>query len=122
MSSPTRLCPSPFQFMILCILVWQAGCASRQDAGPVACADVHCIQKVVMEPHYDACIRSLFRGARGLRAREAMIEEFGYPFTDASGYFEWRQMGGDGPAPDEWCEHYARLKVSSPYGMGMSLR
>ncbi len=122
MSSPTRLCPFSFRIMILSILLCLAGCAGRQDTGPVACADVRCIQESAMEPHYDACMKSLFRGAISTHEREAIAEEFGYPFTDATGYFDWRQLGGDGPAPYEWCEHYARVKVSSPYGMGMSFR
>jgi hypothetical protein len=122
MSSQIPLCLYSSRILTLCILAWQVGCASRQEEHPVVCADARCIQKVVMEPHYDACIRTLFRGAIGQQSRKAIVEEFGYPFTDASGYYDWRRMGGDGPAPDEWCERYARHKVTSPYGVGMSLR
>jgi hypothetical protein len=70
-----------------------------------------------MTPYYEVCLQKLFVGGLGFRARQAIAEEFRYPFVDASGYFEWRQMGGEGPAPHQWCENYARRKVSSPYGV-----
>ncbi len=75
-----------------------------------------------MVPHYDSCMKTLFRGAIGYTRRQTIAEQYRYPFVDASGYFNWRQLGGSGPAPDEWCKQYAREKVVSPYGVRMSLR
>ena len=34
-----------------------------------------------------------------------------YPLTDYTTYRTWRQLGGHGPSPDEWCRAYVkRLK------------
>jgi hypothetical protein len=75
-----------------------------------------------MVPYYDACVNTLFRGALGYSARQALVEEYGYPFVDAAGYFDWRRIGGTGPAPREWCEHFAQQKVASPYGVRMRMK
>ena len=75
-----------------------------------------------MEPYYEACVAGLFNRSSVRSVREAIYEEFRYPFSDANGYFSWLRMGGSGPAPQEWCRHYAYRKVASPYGrvLGMN--
>jgi hypothetical protein len=74
-----------------------------------------------MEPLYHACMTGLFNQSSLRHVKEAIYEEYRYPFSDASGYFAWLRMGGRGPAPQEWCRHYAYRKVSTPYGRGFSL-
>ena len=77
---------------------------------------MRCLHEATMEPHYDACVAGLFSQS-GLRSvREAIHEEYRYPFSDANGYFSWMRMGGTGPAPQEWCRYYAYKKVTAPYG------
>lgn len=52
-------------------------------------------------------------------ARQALIQkEYGYPLTNADTYFDWTQLGGTGPSPDQWCRRYADAKVNYPAAFG----
>ena len=120
---------------LICLLatlsVLAGGCASGgsalaesggQTSQTSLCTTARCIHKAAMEPHYERCIDALFSQSARLSQREAVFAEFGYPFSDADGYFTWRRMGGTGPGPWEWCRHYAADRVANPYGRPLSLR
>ena len=65
------------------------------DADPIEIA-----RKEIIKNIRRGCIDDIYQG-----------RQLAYPLTDYTTYRTWRQLGGHGPSPDEWCRAYVkRLK------------
>ena len=77
------------------LLVLLLGCATT----PSTNTDVDLIavaRKEIIKNIRRGCIDDIYWG-----------RQLAYPLTDYTTYRTWRQLGGHGPSPDEWCRAYA---------------
>lgn len=90
-----------------------AGCASSPSTLE-PCASLDCLKgKAVREVRTD-CLRDLL-GYEQDRERQSYINaRYRYPLISSENYRSWRQTGGDGPSPQEWCRDYAEQQVYRP--------
>ena len=65
---------------------------------------------------------NLFKYSSNRREQEAIDAEYRYPLTNSDGYYNWIRMGGQAPAPRDWCRGYAEQKYRNPVGWSMSIR
>jgi hypothetical protein len=107
----TRLSPATIA-CFLSLTATVSGCAISSDTGQ-ACLTTTCIAENIQRDLRDRCIRDLNRPSRAPKGREALYDEYRYPLTDASNYASWIRMGGQVPAPHEWCRAYAVAKQRS---------
>ncbi len=101
--------PSLLIFVTLVSVIVLAGCASGRPANErVLCRDVVCLSNVATEPHFNSCMRNLFRYSRQPKRQAAIDATYGYPFGNVEGYLAATRTGVRGPDPREWCRDWAK--------------
>jgi|GEM_PF-6231464 len=91
---------------VLLALLFSTGCVNNPSQ-TVSCMELHCIKNRIIVEQRNTCLRDLFSYERHRQHQAAIDARYNYPLQSSANYSEWRRLGGIGPSPVEWCQHYA---------------
>jgi hypothetical protein len=95
------------------LLLLATGCTSvaRTESSLLACDTLSCLRGVGQRQIAQQCMKNLFfYERRSTRMREMISQEYRYPLTSWDSYLALKRVGGNGPDPWKWCQHYAKQK------------